>query len=513
MQYCRIKEFVALALLVLGMQSVWARTFEFRALGSSGAMPSGIRNSWESSSEAVESSQSFQIRIGSALKTDSMAKMEIRAATLMRNVSNKTVGINDIATLTFEPINQGKSIHFMVTTGIAKRKGSGRYSSGWQVSGGIIEIWQNGKMVKHWTNFAGMVGKTRLTRDVELMNINTRGYTHSSTYTEFDNSTRIFPVTAKGEKISLSELLAEFRKDSEGAPGDVVPQKGKVAPEDFTMSKFCGFEFGQRRPEFEPKVVRLSNPFLHFTAAVPKYEKDNGQLVSITLRTRKSFMSQLEREMAASDVAAAFEKDYGVHLKGSSGWFSFENDHVLIRVDYDSVVVQNLDVQNKGLAVNRPRWKVNETSTSQMRYIIRRSDRITVEDRRIVLEDMRSSTSTENNYGNILTRRFNSQQDIDDFMLVNPKAQIFDSLSKLKAFMRTIKFSDDVAGGAQEERQDSRRHSEEAPPREGWGDSQNNMQPSQKRKLTDEELLLIELKHDEEMLKRKIEMKKKGQLP
>ncbi len=399
--FCKV---LVLALGAFLAGSVGARTFEFKALGSNGALTggnSGIRNSWESGSSSMTTAQSFAIRVGSALKTDSMDKMEIRAATLMRNISNKNIAINDIATLVFEPINQGKSINFKVMTGTAKKDNyGGRAYSGWQVVGCIIELWQKGKVVKHWTNCAGMVGKTHLTEDVRQMKLGSNGYSRSSSFDSFDNPTTIFPITPKGVKVSLDELLGEFRKDD------------------------------------QVQVLKA--------AAAPKLEFD----------------------------------------------------------------------------ASRP-----------MKYAIRKSDRVTAEDRRIVLEDLREPASFENNFGNIVVRKFTSQEELDDFKLVNPKGMVFNTLAELKAFMRTVEIAEDSNGQevlprrrrrgvqppvVQEEPEDKPVQEPVAPVKtEPAPDDEPAANPVKRtkpqRELTDEERLLIELKHDEEMLKRKIKQQKNGQ--
>lgn len=520
-------------ILVLGVifaGSASARNFEFKGLGSNGALTggnAGIRSSWESGSSSMTTAQSFAIRVGSALKTDCMDKMEIRAATLMRSMSNKTIVINDIATLVFEPINQGKSINFMVVTGSAKKSSyNGRSYSGWQVVGCIIEFWQKGKLIKHWTNCAGMAGKTRLTQDVEQKRLGKDGYSNSFSDDNFDNVTSIFPITAKGERVSLDELLGEFREDKDQLDQG-KSKKFDGDPESFKLSSFCGFEFGQKRPELEPRIVKLAKPFLHYTLAVPYYDGKDDKLVAITLRTQKYFSSQLAREMAGSDVALAFEKEYGIRLKENFGDFNFSNSHVSIRVTSRDIEIRNYDVQNDG----QGRKSLDGTAMGgrgarQMKYLVKKSDQVTAADRRIVFEDLREPVSFESNYGNIAVRRFSSPQDADDFKLVNPKGIVFDTLAELKAFMRTVEIVDEANG---EEVRPLRRRRRMQPPagqeepvqqpvqeepmtnRVTVADPDSVKRPAPRRELSDEERLLIELKHDEEMLKRKIKLQKDGQ--
>ena len=142
--------FVALA--SLSAASAGARTFDFKALGTKGTSSGGMY--WYSTVEKNKSAF-FQVTVGSAGKTDDKSELEIRAATVFKNAKNKTTGVNDVAKLAFEPVNTMKPIRFIVATGSAKSL-TDKYwvdsarSYGWQVSGAIIEIWQNGKVVKHW---------------------------------------------------------------------------------------------------------------------------------------------------------------------------------------------------------------------------------------------------------------------------------------------------------------------------------------------------------------------------
>lgn len=122
----------------------------------------------------------FSVRIGSATKFDSLETMELRAATIFRNVKTKQVAVNDVTSLAFDPINTSRAIHFMVATGTAFARTDnyfvdGAFDRGWQMAGGVIEVWQNGKMVKHWSNVAGKGGKITLTDEVKQLRVNSDG--------------------------------------------------------------------------------------------------------------------------------------------------------------------------------------------------------------------------------------------------------------------------------------------------------------------------------------------------
>ena len=205
----KIKMGFGMALVLVMASSTSARTFDFKALGTKGSSTGGAY--WYSNVEKRKSAF-FQVKVGSAGKLDDKSKMEIRAATIFKNAQDKKTGVNDVATFSFEPVNGMKPFFFVVATGSARSRTDrywvdGNRSSGWQVAGVIIEIWQSGKMVKHWTNVPGNGGKSRLIESVEQLLIHANGY--STGEYNFDNATEIFSVNQKGEKVDIDELLKE----------------------------------------------------------------------------------------------------------------------------------------------------------------------------------------------------------------------------------------------------------------------------------------------------------------
>ena len=133
---------VTFAIAIVAMNSLFARTFDFRSLGTKGS--STGRGTWWGSTEKSKSAW-FQIKVGGATKIDDMSEIEIRAGTVFKNVKDKRTGVNDIAKFTFEPINKGKALFFVVSTGTAFSRSDrywvdDRYDQGWQVAGCIIEI-------------------------------------------------------------------------------------------------------------------------------------------------------------------------------------------------------------------------------------------------------------------------------------------------------------------------------------------------------------------------------------
>ena len=199
-----------------------ARTFEFKQLKSTGT--TGSAEYWWEGTEKSKSSW-FQVKIGGATKIDDTSEMEIRAATVLKSVKDKKSGINDIATFEFDPINKGKAIFFMISTGSAfsrERESCyyGNVSTGWQLAGVIIEIWQKGKVVKHWSNMSGKDGKAKLTENIKKLRINRDGHpSEGERYynaKDFDNATEIYSVDQKGERVDIEEVLKPFRESEDG---------------------------------------------------------------------------------------------------------------------------------------------------------------------------------------------------------------------------------------------------------------------------------------------------------
>lgn len=219
-----------------------ARTFDFKQLKSTGSK--GSAEYWWQGTEKSKSSW-LQIKVGSASKIDDTSPMEIRAATVLKSVKDRKSGINDVAKFEFDPINRGPAIFFMVATGAAFSREHDSYyygnvNTGWQLAGCIIEIWQKGKVVKHWSNVTGKDGKTKLTDNIKELRINRDGrpcagdrfYESRS----FDNATEIYSVDKDGERVDINDVLKPFREAGSGASkDDGVPAaktlvKNAVAP-------------------------------------------------------------------------------------------------------------------------------------------------------------------------------------------------------------------------------------------------------------------------------------------
>ena len=216
---CSMGSLAVCAMAVVFGFAAQARTFEFKQLRSTGSKANA--DYWWEGTEKSKSSW-FQIKIGGASKIDDMSEMEIRAATLFKSVKDRKMGINDVAKFKFAPINKGKAIFFMVSTGSAfsRERDSylyGNVNTGWQLAGIIIELWQNGKVVKHWSNVSGKDGKVKLTNDLKKLRINRDGHPSEGercyAAKDFDNATEIYSVDGKGERIDIDDVLKPFRDE------------------------------------------------------------------------------------------------------------------------------------------------------------------------------------------------------------------------------------------------------------------------------------------------------------
>ncbi len=312
----------------------------------------------------------FSVRIGSATKFDSQETMELRAATIFRNVKTKQVAVNDVTSLAFDPINTSRAIHFMVATGTAFARTDnyfvdGAFDRGWQMAGGVIEVWQNGKMVKHWSNVAGKGGKIALTDEVKQLRVNADG-SQSTEYDVFDNRTEIFSVNARGEKVDLEEVLAEFRDKGEKEAQDKKDVKGRTDAgatdsDEVVVESFCGYVFGSRKPASAPaSYVKMTKPFRHYDAIRPVYGALSDRLTAVRLRSRQNFSSEDAQTEAIVGTVAVLEKKYGISFRKLDGglgdfYYYFSNEHVSMTVQLRSIEVINRDVQRNERRISKQR--------------------------------------------------------------------------------------------------------------------------------------------------------------
>ena len=360
---------------VFATVSSFARTFDFKPMGTKGS--SAGNGVWWGTTEKSKSAW-FQVKIGGATKIDDMSELEIRAGTVFKNVKDKRTGVNDIAKFTFEPINVGKALFFMISTGTAFSRSEnywvdGRYDRGWQVAGCIIEIWQKGKVVKHWSNVPGNGGKAKLTDGVKLLHIDAKGEEHTNEYSVFDNATEIYSVNKDGERVDIDEVLEGFRakpeeKGKAKASGEndsaEAEDKEPVDSDEFKLKSFCGFVFGAQKPDAEQKVVKMQRPFRHYTIARPRYGENSGCLVSVRLESQMRFEDQDARNEAVAGVASVFEKKYGISLQDNGSGYNFYNNHVSIWIHPTIIEVGNRDVEKKERVLSQA---LREASKSQLK--------------------------------------------------------------------------------------------------------------------------------------------------
>ena len=353
---------IVATMILLAALSATARTFDFKATGTIGSSSGGAY--WYSD-VTKKKSAFFQVKIGSAAKADDKSKMEIRAATVFKNTKDKKTGINDVATFSFDPVNVSKPLFFVVATGTANSRtdryyvGSDR-SSGWQVSGIIIEIWQRGKAIKHWTNIPGNGGKAKLTEDVKQMHIWADGRDRSwHGDSGFDNATEIFALNKRGEKADIEDVLKECAALEDA---DVQTNDNRLDEDDkdgtdgeFVMKSFCGFEFGEKRSEFDnssgDRIVTLKKPFRNYTRARLEYGLNTGKLIAVTLLSGERFNSGVERSKVATAAAAVIEKKYGIALSDTSSnygaSFHYSDERTEIWVHADNISVRRRDIAEK----------------------------------------------------------------------------------------------------------------------------------------------------------------------
>ena len=327
-----------IAIAALTADFSFARTFDFRSMGTKGADGD---SPWTTNARAK--SMRFGIKVGSASQIDDKGEMEIRAATVLKNSQDRQMGVNDIASFRFEPINVSKPLFFEVAAGVVGENAT--RNTGWQVIGCIIELWQNGKPVKHWSNVPGKGGKTALVSSTQCLSIDAEGMRFANDYDVFGNTTEIYAVSKDGNRIDIDEVLREFRPKQEADEAKDAPST--VAADDFVLKSFCGFVFGNPRPAFEQKAVRMQRPFRHYTIARPCYGANTGHLISVRLESRSVFENQKASNEALAGVASVFERKYGQTLCDTGSGYEFSNAHVWIRIKPNSIDVVNRDVDLK----------------------------------------------------------------------------------------------------------------------------------------------------------------------
>ena len=176
----------------------YSRTYNFKFVGGNAAkLKKGVYFN------DVAKNDTFQIEVGVSSKNDCNDDIEIKAATLMKHIQSKKSVVNDVASLVFTPSQKEKKT-FLVKSGTAAGTRDkttyigGDYSTGYIKGGVIIELWQNGKCIKHWSSATGPIAKTALSGQLQCAYIDSAG--HESTEESFNNNTKIEPKNVNESK-------------------------------------------------------------------------------------------------------------------------------------------------------------------------------------------------------------------------------------------------------------------------------------------------------------------------
>lgn len=144
--------------------STFGRSYSFKLVGSGGK--SGEKEIFfQDKSKHIVG----ELTIGRPGPKEDLSPLQIRAATVFKDIRTRKAFVNDITTAVFTSTNSATS-RATITSGAAgkmvdhdaKTDGGYDFSRGYTVAGIIVEIWQRGKCVKHLSNLSGKDGKTLL---------------------------------------------------------------------------------------------------------------------------------------------------------------------------------------------------------------------------------------------------------------------------------------------------------------------------------------------------------------
>lgn len=238
-----------ITLLCVGV--VWPcfpRSYKFRLKGGT----ADSKNSGYYYDKVVKK-DSFLVEMGSSSKIDSLDEIEIRAATLLKDIKSKKSVVNDVATFKFTPT--GRKQEFVVECGAAagtrdRSYYGADYSHGYIKGGVIIEFWQNGKCIKHWSSATGPLSKTKLTSDTKCAYIGSDGYERSGiSYRPFENATTI--VEQKDDDSEDAENSGEGHGDAKDYY--VIRDSRYISDDD---REYVFFQFGKDKVENGASYMR-----------------------------------------------------------------------------------------------------------------------------------------------------------------------------------------------------------------------------------------------------------------
>jgi len=216
-----------------------ARTFEFKIASSGKSQNEGDNNYWRKQKTKFVT---INANVGKPTKKDCLDEMELRAATVMKDVRDKKkMLINDIKVFKFLPIND-TALHFKVISATAsasidRDKSFYDSSYGSEIGALVVEFWQGGKCVKHWASATGPAGKIALDEkaieEFTAKDGNGSGTIYFSYYfsgeTRLDKDERVTKILLEPNEDyanKIKEIEAEADKklqEEELKPSDIAP--------------------------------------------------------------------------------------------------------------------------------------------------------------------------------------------------------------------------------------------------------------------------------------------------
>lgn len=202
---------ILICLIIALSFSAEARSYSLKLVGSKGRSEDNNYFWLQDKSKRIIA----ELTIGRPHPKDDLSPIEIRAASVFKNIKTKKAFINDVSKEMFSLTNSASSKVLIISGAAgksvdrdAKVNGGYDFSYGNTVAGVIVEIWQKGKCLKHLSNLPGKDGKTSLKdgvqefllaendkRDVNDWDFNSRSFTQQEIRqikeSGFENVTRI----------------------------------------------------------------------------------------------------------------------------------------------------------------------------------------------------------------------------------------------------------------------------------------------------------------------------------
>lgn len=156
---------ITIIIAALLAASAFGRSYSFKIVGSGGKGGANDYLYFQDKSKHLVG----ELTIGRPGPKEDLAPLEIRAASVFKDINSKMAFINDIACATFSSTNSATS-KVIIYSGAAgkvvdrdaKVNGGYDFSHGNTIAGIIVEIFQHGKCIKHLSNIPGKDGKKSL---------------------------------------------------------------------------------------------------------------------------------------------------------------------------------------------------------------------------------------------------------------------------------------------------------------------------------------------------------------